>query len=136
MNERALGGSGLVASIFSKQRDEDGYVKAVPCPTGAQCVFFHPPDNTCRVYADRPFECRFYPFLLVNTGQEASVSVHLHCPYIQAQRHTVAFSKHVKRLQSYFQKEDVLAWLRNNRLLFGDYSEYHQEIQRLFSLAL
>ena len=56
MNERALGGSGLVASIFSKQRDEDGYVKAVPCPTGAQCVFFHPPDNTCRVYADRPFE--------------------------------------------------------------------------------
>ena len=64
--------------------DPAGYVTTVPDALDCPCRFFHPPDHVCRIYDQRPLECRLYPFLLVRNGPDYAVAVHLACPFVQS----------------------------------------------------
>ena len=92
--------------------------------------------NKCGVYTGRPFECRLYPFLLTRSDKNGRVtlSVHLSCPYVQQSRYSAEFEKHVGILKAYLSGEERARFLRDNPALVGDYSEYRDEIEELFTL--
>ena len=127
----------LVDKIFSKDNvDEHGYVKAVQREGICHCTFFNSSDNTCRIYAHRPFECRLYPFLLMNKDRNIVIGVHLNCPYVQKQYDTNEYFQYVETLKGYFQKQDVLNFIKENRRLARDYSDYKEEIKDVFTLNI
>jgi Fe-S-cluster containining protein len=128
------GRSGLIEKIFSKELDADGFIRTVSCSGQIQCAFFQPGQNTCRVYTDRPFECRLYPFLLMRLAGEVIIGVHLSCPHVQEQWGNEHYKDYVGRLRQYFKEKDALDFIRRNPLLVRDYSMYEREIARVFSL--
>jgi len=130
----ATGRDGLAKELFSSAVDEHGYVKAVSCQGIIKCTFFNTEDNTCQIYEQRPFECRLYPFLLIKQDPCASVGVHLSCPHVQEKWEKEEFNEYVAQLKQYFQREEVLHFIRNNQRLLGEYTTYKDEIAHIFSL--
>lgn len=129
------GKRGLADLILSKETfSKEGTIKTVTCHGEHLCSFFNPQDHTCRIYFARPFECRLYPFVLTKQQQKAAVFVHLMCPYVQQERRTRHFEDYVVYLKKFFQESEVLAFLERNPALVGDYSDYREELEYLFTL--
>ncbi len=91
-------------------------------------------DHRCRIYANRPLECRFYPFLFLKKEGRVWVGVHLSCPAVQEKRHTLFFTNYLLGLKIYFQSQRTVESLRSCLALGGDYTAYADEIEELFSL--
>ncbi|MCK5178809.1 MAG: YkgJ family cysteine cluster protein, partial [Candidatus Omnitrophica bacterium] len=98
------------------------------------CTFFHSDDSTCRIYHNRPFECRLYPFLLIRKGDDVAVGVHLSCPHVREKRHDEDFKSYIESLQEYFQQQEVIEFVQRNQALPGNYFGYEQEVECLFQL--
>ena len=115
---------------------QDGYIKTVKAQGQNRCAFLNLGTNKCGAYTGRPFECRLYPFLLTRCEKNGrvAVSVHLSCPYVQQSRYSAGFEKHVGVLKAYLSGEERARFLQNNPALAGDYSEYRDEIEELFTL--
>ncbi len=135
--KRILEQNPLAREMFkgSSAAGPDERVRARGCAGGGcLCGFLSPEDNLCQIYRTRPFECRFYPFLLVRHGGDFEVAVHRHCPYVRDFRQSPKFMGHVEYLRKYFCGEDILAYLRDNRSLAGDYAAYEDELEYLFKI--
>ncbi len=113
---------------------KDAYINTVKEKGQNRCSFLNLKTNKCGVYTGRPFECRLYPFLLTSKNGRVAVSVHLSCPYVQESRHSPEFEKHVGVLKAYLSGAERANFLRDNPALAGDYSEYKDEIEELFTL--
>lgn len=126
--------SSLVDKIFSKEHIErKGFVKTAKIKGGCRCTFFNIDQNTCSIYADRPFECQLYPFLLNKKGKEFVISVHLACPHVQKKRYSPEFESYIITLKQFFQRESVRIFFRKNHSLFINYGEYADEIEDVFT---
>lgn len=124
------------ANLLSQELDENSSIKTIACQEQFHCTFFHTEDHKCHIYGYRPFECRLYPFLLTKREETPAICVHLSCPHIQEKWQSEDFKSHVEELKKYFQKQEILAFIRRNPSLIGDYSKYVEEIEYLFTLAL
>ncbi len=113
---------------------KDVYINTVAEKGQNRCSFLDLKTNKCGVYTGRPFECRLYPFLLTSKSGRVSVSVHLSCPYVQESRYSPEFEKYVGVLKAYLSGAERANFLRGNPALVGDYSEYKDEIEELFTL--
>lgn len=113
---------------------KNAYINTVREKGQNRCSFLDLRTNKCGVYTGRPFECRLYPFLLTNKNGRAAVSVHLSCPYVQESRYSPEFAEHVGILKEYFSGGEMLRFLKRNPELLGDYGEYKDEIEELFTL--
>ena len=85
------------------------------------CCFLKPENNLCQIYAQRPLECRLYPFMLNRFDGEIYLSLDLHCPFIKDKINKREFKSYSKYLIRYFQKPSVLAILSKNRQIFPSY---------------
>lgn len=119
---------------FTQALGKDGYLKTVKEKGQNRCAFLNLGTNKCGVYTGRPFECRLYPFLLTRKNGRVAVSVHLSCPYVQQSRYSAEFEKHVGVLKAYLFGAERARFLQSNPALVGDYSEYRDEIEELFTL--
>lgn len=127
----------LADKIFSQNAvDGKNHIKTFRKEGLCHCLFFDSSHNTCTIYACRPFECQLYPFLLTRGVKGIVVSVHRACPYIQLKRNSPLFEEYVASLKKYFEKEEVLEFIRENSFLAGDYSQYQNEWEEVFSLNL
>ena len=106
--------------------------------TGGQCecVFFERKTNTCQIYDQRPWECRLYPFMLTRRGEHVWVVMHLACPHIQDALGSESLKNFVITLQSYFEQDDVVEFLRRHAQNVTDYTAYTQELEDLFVVRL
>jgi len=116
--------------------DQDGYIKTIPACGQQLCRFLNGADNTCGVYAKRPFECSLYPFILSRTADAIKVYAHLSCPYVQDHQPSAEFDSYVDHLKDFFNRRDVRELLSNNKGMFHDYTVYAVELLYLFDLAL
>ena len=129
--------TGLADLILSKEIfSQEGSIKTISCHGEHLCSFFNPQDHTCRIYSSRPFECRLYPFVLTRKNKQTVISVHRLCPFVQQKRSTRDFDDYVAYLKNFFQEKEILAFLKRNPDLAGDYSDYQAELEYLFSLPL
>ena len=127
--------TGLADLILSKEIfSQEGIIQTVSCGGEHLCSFFNPSDHACKIYSLRPFECRLYPFVLIKQKKQVVVSVHLACPFIQQKRATQDFDDYVVYLKKFFQNPEVLAFLKRNSSLAGDYADYQAELENLFPL--
>lgn len=78
------------------------------------CIFFAPCKNKCLKYAQRPFECQLYPFLLNRSGKKLMLAVDTHCPFVQKDMHSKKFNAYVSYLAGLFRKPRYLSMLNDN----------------------
>ncbi len=127
--------SGLAELILRKNMDgESGYIKTVCSQGKHRCSHFEFKTNTCGIYSARPFECQLYPFVLTRRDQQAVVCVHRPCPFIQQEFQTEKFVRYVVYLKNFFLSSAVTDFLARNPSLIGEYKEYQDELEYLFSL--
>ncbi len=101
-----------------------------------KCTFFDIENNKCKIYQQRPFDCRLYPFLLIKKDDAYFVGVHLNCPFIEKTRRQQMFQDHVEKLKEFFIQPDVLEYFKRNKFLAGEFTEYQNEIDCLFKLEM
>ena len=126
----------LLSEIYSKDKiDASGHIKTT-CSAGHHfCSFFSPQDNTCGVYDVRPFECELYPFVLTKKDGKTIIAAHHNCPFIQMQRNAAEFEAYAAYLKEFFAQKDVLDFLKKNPTLVGEYSNYEEELEYLFTVG-
>ena len=112
-----------------------GGIKTIQTCERHFCEFFNGKDNTCGIYAKRPFECALYPFILSQTPDAVKVYVHLACPYVQDHLPRADYVAHVAYLKEFFRRGDIREFLSRNKSMFHDYSVYAVELLYLFDLA-
>ncbi len=122
--------------VLEEHRDGQGCLKTKEQDGGFFCSCFDAERNACTVYADRPFDCALYPFLLVRLGDGPAVAAHLNCPFVQDTWDGPVFERHTEYLKEFFARPRVLNLVRDNPSLFTDVSACPQEIEKLFSLKL
>lgn len=123
------------ASVLS-QLDEGYAIRAIEGKSQSQCVFLNAENNHCGIHEQHPFECRLYPFLLLQKENGLALGVHLSCPYVQERRQHGAFDEHVKTLKQFFRRKEICQFLGRNQILAGEYSSFVEEIEDLFMLEL
>ena len=124
--------------------DGQGYIKSIQKCGGHFCQFLNGVDNTCGIYARRPFECSLYPFILSRTSDAIKVYAHLSCPYVQDHlplavlipdiRRSSDFVDYVAYLKEFFSRAQTKEFLSRNKGMFHDYSPYAPELLYLFDL--
>jgi Fe-S-cluster containining protein len=85
------------------------------------CVFFMPCKNKCLKYAQRPFECQLYPFLLNRCGTKVVLAVDTHCPFVQKTMHGKKFSAYAAYLAKLLRTKRYLAIFKDNIHIAGRY---------------
>ena len=111
-----------------------GYIKTIQTCGEHFCQFFNGKDNTCGIYAKRPFECSLYPFILSKTPDAVKVYAHLSCPYVQDHLPGADFDAYVAYLKEFFRRAETREFLSRNKDMFHDYSAYAPELLHLFDL--
>jgi len=128
---------GLPIEIFSKNTSwPDGSVHTMICNGQHVCRFFSPELNSCSIYRARPFECQLYPFVLSKQDHQIQLCVHLACPFVQEKRNDPSFDVYVDYLKVFFRKPKMIDFIRRNPFLAGDYKEYQEELEYLFTVDL
>ncbi|MFA5088396.1 MAG: YkgJ family cysteine cluster protein [Candidatus Omnitrophota bacterium] len=120
----------------AREVDGRGYIRAVPFGENYRCLFLEPAGNACRIYSSRPFECRFYPFLLIKKEGKAMVGAHLNCPYIQQKKGTLEWSAYLEYLEKYLHRRDVRDFIRSGWPQWGGEPGEQNECETLFPLKL
>jgi len=120
----------------AKDLDKDAYIKTIQTCGQHFCRFLNGADNTCGIYAKRPFECALYPFMLSQTPDVIKVYVHLSCPFVQDHQPSAEFDNYVDYLKGFFTREDIRKFLAGNKAMFHDYTAYAPELLYLFDLSL
>jgi Fe-S-cluster containining protein len=131
MDRQSLG----VLITSGKDVDADGYIKTAHCPSGHLCRFLNAADNTCGIYAKRPFECSLYPFIISQTPEAVKLYVHLSCPFVQDHQPLAAFDAYVDYLKDFFSRPDIREFVMANKAMFHDYTPYAMELLYLFDLS-
>ncbi len=100
-------------------------VRTIPAEEGqdACCEFLDRESQHCRIYSDRPFECRLYPFLLVRSGQTLALAVHLACPYLRRELGNKEFWQYVAYLRQELKVPETAGLLQREAGIFHVYPE-------------
>jgi Fe-S-cluster containining protein len=126
---------GLADQIFSQDViAPDSYIRTKPGCGEHFCSFFNAQDHTCAIYKARPFECELYPFVISRDPNGTGLYVHLNCPHVEANYRRD--SDYVRYLKDYLARPDVREYLRRNKALLHDYSNYKDELEFLFPLEI
>jgi len=126
----------VLPDFGEERQDSQGCLKTVSHDNGYICSCLDARKNACTVYANRPFDCALYPFLLIDFEDSPSLAVHLNCPFVQEAWDSELFSTHAGYLKDVFSQPQMIDLLRNNPSLFTDVSSCRTEIEQLFPLAL
>ncbi len=97
----AAGRAGLPGESFANARRGRGEtILLCGARNGYRCPGFDEAANVCRIYADRPFDCRLYPFLLVydELGSRVFLAADTLCPFVRENLETARAKAYVAEL--------------------------------------
>lgn len=89
------------------------------------CPFFDPNSSECRIYTNRPLDCRIYPFALMYNEDETEIvlGVDTLCPFAEAEFETESFQQYVDYVVAYVESELTIEVITNNWALVGPYQK-------------
>jgi uncharacterized protein len=96
------------------------------------CHFLDLKDNSCGIYAFRPFECQLYPFLINLDQGRIYLSVDPGCPFVQEHLDSALLKTHASRLFEFLDTKECRAMLKNNPQIIQAYGN----LLNLFELKL
>lgn len=123
--ERVLA-AGADAGLFRPQADrKSGQIRLKPHEDFYICPFFEVETGRCGIYADRPLDCRLYPFALMfsEDGGSVALGVDTLCPFGEEHLETVGFQRYVRDVIDYVESDSVAAEILANWSLIGAYQE-------------
>ncbi|MBF0595401.1 MAG: DUF2156 domain-containing protein [Candidatus Omnitrophica bacterium] len=107
-----------------------GYVLTKPYHDGRlACRCLNADDHRCRVYSQRPLECRLYPFLLSSEKDKLKLYVHRACPWVQERRHAPQWLEDIAGVTRFLGLPANHFLLKAVVAAFPDYSRYGDEIE-------
>ncbi len=87
------------------------------------CSFFVPEDNTCKIYAFRPFECRLYPFLLKRDDDKIFLALDLRCPFVKENLESQELKEYIQYLTGLFHAPSIIKIIRHNPQVIQIYED-------------
>ncbi|MFC1646242.1 YkgJ family cysteine cluster protein [Candidatus Omnitrophota bacterium] len=126
----------LVFTIHPKDKDlkaDQARINLVEHKDCFVCPCLEVSSHKCKIYTDRPFECRFYPFLLVKRENEFYVAKDKKCPYFDAAKENVV-KNYIDYLKNDFNRDDSISFLKQNQELFTVYPA--ADLELLFPLEI
>ncbi|MFC1804728.1 YkgJ family cysteine cluster protein [Candidatus Omnitrophota bacterium] len=87
------------------------------------CPFLELSDNSCRIYASRPFECQLYPFLINRRQDKTFLSVDPGCLYVKENFESEEFGGYCRYLEELLSRADYKDTLRRNPQIIQSYSD-------------
>lgn len=78
-------------------------------------------DDTCTIYASRPFECQLYPFVLALSDGKYVMGVDSQCPFVEQNLLDPEFRKFSDELLAYLHSSHGRYILQKNPHLFQEY---------------
>lgn len=100
---------------------------------GYRCPAFDPVSSRCTIHADKPLDCRLYPFGVAhNPGQtEAVLVMDMKCPYLQEHAEDPALADYAVRLAEYLSRPEGTAYLSMNPKLIGPFWPEYRSVAAL-----
>lgn len=108
-------------------------ISSLPFQDHFICSFFDTESNRCKIYNQRPFECRLYPFLINKTNDAIYLSVDLDCPFIKDKLDNKDCKNYINYLVSFLSLPVVSFAIKQNPHIFTDYSK-NDKIKNLATL--
>jgi uncharacterized protein len=102
--------------------DADGYVRTVDDKGRGRCAVFHDQEYVCNFYGTRPFECRIYPFMLVEKDGKPFLAAHLDCPFVHEHWRDRVFEEYVDYLTRYIEQPLIKNFISRNRQIARPYN--------------
>ena len=89
------------------------------------CPFLDPNSSECIIYANRPLDCRIYPFALMYNEDETEIvlGVDMICPFAETEFQTESFQQYVDYIVAYVESELTARVITENWALIGPYQE-------------
>jgi uncharacterized protein len=87
------------------------------------CGFLDAKTNKCGVYADRPFDCRLYPFLINRSGGGVFLGIDPNCVFIKENLGKKDFLESLRKIGGFCQSERFLNILKGNPRLIQAYAD-------------
>jgi len=84
------------------------------------CPCFNTDSNKCKIYLDRPLECRLYPFLLIKNKGGFYLTYDKKCIYMKDGANK-DMTDYIEYLKKEFQKKENIDLLRMHKELFSEY---------------
>ncbi len=97
-------------------------IKANPAQDNFICQHLELKSNKCDIYNNRPFDCRFYPFLFNRKNGRFFLSLDTNCAYVSRNGPAQQFQPGVNDLLELVRGERYLDILRRNPQLFQEYA--------------
>jgi len=99
---------------------------ANPNRDGFICPFLGSQDNKCKIYANRPFECRLYPFLINLRKGKVLLTVDLNCPDVYERINSREAKDYIVYLTNYLNSPPVIKMLQDNPQIIQAYEEVRE----------
>ena len=87
------------------------------------CGFLDRETNKCKVYAKRPFDCRFYPFLINRFNDGVFLGIDLNCVFIKENIGKKGFRESLLKMGGLCQSENFRNILKDNPCLVQAYED-------------
>ena len=104
-----------------KQKLGEILIGANPGQDNFTCYYLKLSGNKCKIYADRPFECQFYPFLFDRKNDRLFLALDLNCAYVSQSNLEPQFQQYTRSLIKLVQTPAYLNILKSNPQLFQNY---------------
>ena len=111
----------LQDSLYHDALLPSGRIKTAAYNQGFLCLFFDLKNNRCRIYGDRPFECRLYPFLINKQSNRIYLSVDSNCPFIAEKLTSDEFRDYLEYLKRFLTLPDNFRKIKENFDIFAEY---------------
>lgn len=109
--------------LLEEEKSEVAKIQIVPAPGGNDfiCGNLSSGDNKCKIYANRPFECRFYPFLFDRKKKKVFLALDPNCAFVRENNKNLEFEEYTRSLIELVQNKGYLDILKNNPFLAQEY---------------
>ncbi len=97
------------------------------------CPFFVSAKNRCRIYPERPLDCRLYPFVISydSTYSQIILSCDRQCPFAADKKNAKKIEKYARSLKNVIDAEEMAETIYLNR---GLIMPYNDSFLRIFKL--
>jgi len=107
-------------------------IKLIHHGDGCICPYFDPVTQYCGIYADRPLDCRLYPFALMRDAHGTVVlGLDTKCPYVQAHAQDRQMVRDTDDVAQFLESETIAARIVSHPALIGPFQDDVIVLRRL-----
>lgn len=97
-------------------------IRLEPHGEGCICPYFDPATHFCKIYSDRPLDCRIYPFALLRDEKgEVALGIDPLCPYIQEHARDPQMAEEAEGVARFLESEPICTLIAQHPSLIGPF---------------